>query len=79
MEVREELIRRFGGLTAYVRAPVKGLWKEKPGKIVRDDLVIFEVLVTKLERKWWKNYERKLARAFRQEKVLIRVQRLEVI
>lgn len=27
-EVRDELVNRFGGITAYTRAPVHGLWQE---------------------------------------------------
>ena len=29
--VREELTRRFGGVTAYMRSPATGLWKKSPG------------------------------------------------
>lgn len=27
-EVRNELVNRFGGISAYTRAPVRGLWQE---------------------------------------------------
>ena len=43
---RERLVDRFGGMTAYMQAPVKGLWKTE-SKTRRDDLVIFEVMVRK--------------------------------
>ena len=47
---RERLVERFGGVTAHMQAPVKGLWKTG-SKSDRDDLVIFEVMVRKVERK----------------------------
>ena len=38
--MRDELVDRFGGITAYTRAPVRGLWQEIEGQTVRDDLII---------------------------------------
>lgn len=29
---RDELVARFGGITAYTRAPVEGLWHEEIGR-----------------------------------------------
>src|SRR5690606_24272515 len=43
-EVRRELTDQFGGVTAFVRAPAEGLWKEEDGAVVRDDIVLFEVM-----------------------------------
>ncbi len=37
-----ELIERFGGVTAFVRAPAVGLWKENAEDINRDEVVMFE-------------------------------------
>ena len=43
-EVRAELTERFGGLTAYSRAPAEGVWDEGgDGPPVRDDIVVHEV------------------------------------
>jgi hypothetical protein len=38
--VGTELTERFGGLTAYTRAPAQGLWKEDDARTHRDDIVI---------------------------------------
>ena len=43
-EVRRELIERFGGLTAFTRAPAEGLWEDPDGSVDRDQIVIFEVM-----------------------------------
>ncbi len=78
-EVRDELMRQFGGLTAHTRAPVNGLWREDDDSAVRDDLIIYEVLVTELNRGWWNDYRTSLETRFRQEQVLIRAQSVEVL
>lgn len=52
---RKELTEKFGGLTAYSRAPAQGLWK-KDDKTVRDDIVVFEVMVGSLAPRWWAAY-----------------------
>lgn len=72
--VREELVARFGGLTAYTRAPLSGLWQDDTEHTVRDDLVIYEVMTAELDRAWWRRYRRLLERRFRQESLLIRAQ-----
>jgi len=39
--VKEELTKRFGGLTAYNRAPAEGLWRNG-NKKEKDEIVIVE-------------------------------------
>ena len=76
---RAELTEKFGGLTAHVRAPARGLWKAEDGEVERDDIVILEVLVESLEHAWWRRYRRELERRFAQEEVIIRAMRIETI
>jgi hypothetical protein len=71
-ETRRELIERFGGLTAYSRSPARGFWKEK-GHTTRDEIVVFEVMTKRLERRWWRDYRRVLEKRFKQEEIVIRV------
>ena len=78
-DVRHELIERFGGLTAYTRAPVDGLWLEDGEHAVRDDLVIYEVIAPELDQAWWQGYRTSLERRFRQEKLLIRAHRVSLL
>jgi hypothetical protein len=77
--VGAELTERFGGLTAYTRAPAQGLWKEDEVRTHRDDIVIYEVMADSLDRPWWANYRQGLERRFRQREVVIRAQHLEVL
>ena len=71
-QVHAELVDRFGGLTAYSRAPAKGLWAEDGEGVVRDDIVVYEVMVDELDRGWWADYRRQLEQRFRQEEVVVR-------
>ena len=77
--VRRELTDRFGGVTAYTRAPAAGLWKDGEGDVDRDDVVIVEVMVRHLEREWWRLYKEELERRFRQEEILIRCIRCDLL
>jgi hypothetical protein len=74
--VRTELTERFGGLTAFTRAPAEGLWSEG-GETTRDEIVILEVMTNDLDRDWWRAYRRELEVRFRQDVVVIRAQAIE--
>jgi hypothetical protein len=76
---REELIERFGGLTAFTRSPAEGLWDEGEGRRSRDEIVIFEVMDDSLDRAWWCEFRERLERDFRQEEVVVRARRVERI
>jgi hypothetical protein len=69
---RERLVERFGGLTAYTQNRAHGLWKDN-GKTHRDAVIIFEVLLRRVDRKWWMAYRHRLAKRFHQKELLVRV------
>ena len=69
---RAELLDRFGGVTAYQRAPARGLWKTDEGDVAKDDVAVFEVMADALDRTWWSGYRQALERRFRQDVVVIR-------
>jgi hypothetical protein len=75
-EVREELVERFGGLTAFTRSPAEGLWDEG-GERSRDEIVVLEVMAETLDRDWWRTYRETLERRFRQDEVVIRASEVE--
>lgn len=79
--VRQELVDRFGGLTAYSRAPARGLWADDDDgageRLEHDDIVVYEVMVERLDRAWWKAYREELTRRFAQKELVIRAQRIE--
>jgi hypothetical protein len=70
--VTADLTERFGGLTAFTRAPAEGLWMEGEGGPRRDDVVVVEVMTESLDRAWWGAYRRGLEERFRQEVVVVR-------
>lgn len=72
--VRDELTERFGGATAYLRAPALGAWKDEDegGRVERDEIVIVEVMAESLDREWWGQYREELRRRFRQEELVVR-------
>ena len=72
-KVRKELLGRFGGLTVYSRSPARGLWRSPRGTRA-DDIVILEVMVSRLDDAWWRAYRRRLAQRFRQDKLLVLAQ-----
>ena len=75
--IREQLTERFGGMTAYTRTPAEGHWQSEDAATVRDDMVIYEVMVDQLDRTWWKHYGASLEQLFAQDKLLIRAQEVE--
>ena len=77
-KVQGELTRKFGGLTAYSRAPAKGVW-HGGGKAHKDDIVIVEVMSDKENSAWWTAYRKTLEKRFKQKEVLIRRQTIHVI
>ena len=69
---RGELTERFGGVTAHMRAPARGLWKTEDGDIARDDIVIVEVMAAAIDAEWWSTYRSTLRRRFAQDELVIR-------
>jgi hypothetical protein len=73
VQLRTELADRFGGVTAYTRAPARGVWKDDAtGETQRDDIVIFEVMTDELNRAWWARFRTHLEERFRQDSIIVR-------
>lgn len=77
--VRDELTERFGGLTAYTRAPAEGLWKENESKTSHDEIVVYEVMTPHLDADWWGSYRRDLEGRFQQQQVIVRAQSMRLL
>jgi hypothetical protein len=75
--IRQELTERFGGVTAFMRAPAMGLWANEAGQVRRDELVSFEVMAETLDRDWWRNYRDQLKHRFRQDEIVMRASPFE--
>jgi hypothetical protein len=69
--VREHLIERFGGVTAFTRSPAQGTTTDR-GKTVHDEIVVFEVMTETLDASWWGRYRRQLEREFLQDEIVVR-------
>ena len=75
-QVRDELAKRFGGVTAFRRSPAEGVWREG-GEVKSDEVVIYEVMTDSLDRAWWAGYRQDLEGRFRQEAIVIRASQIE--
>ena len=69
--VEHALTEKFGGVTAYPRAPASGRWKASESD-QHDDFIVYEVMAEELDVSWWQGYRKDLEEAFRQERLLIR-------
>jgi len=71
-QVREHLVKTFGGPTIYNRSPATGLWEDSASDVKEDEVVIFEVMTESLDVSWWKKYREKLEKRFHQDEIVIR-------
>jgi hypothetical protein len=76
--VRDELSDRFGGLTAFSRAPAEGVWDDD-GERHRDDIVVYEVMAEELDAAWWRAYRKGLETEFRQDSIVVRAQAITLL
>lgn len=78
-EVMHELTERYGGVTAYTRAPAAGRWKNPSASTERDDIVVIEVMVEALDKRWWARYRKTLEKRLRQKELVVRAHRIEAL
>ena len=71
-ELVDLLKEHFGGVTAYTRAPATGLWEAESGETVRDQVVVYEVMVKELDPDWWARLRRDLEARFAQDELVVR-------
>ncbi len=77
--VEAELAEKFGGVTFYSRSAAEGTWKDARGSEHRDDIVVVEVMVGRLDRKWWARFRSQVATRFRQKELVVRASSIEVL
>ena len=75
--VTRVLTERFGGVTAYLRAPAEGHWQEDGERERHDDIVVLDTMVEALDRAWWSAYRQQLQTAFRQDEIILRAMQIE--
>jgi hypothetical protein len=66
------LTAEFGGVTAYTRAAATGLWEAASGETVRDQVVVYEVMVDELDPDWWARLRCELEAQFAQQELVVR-------
>ncbi len=74
--MRKTFTQRFGGVTAFTRAPAEGVFKDS-GKEVHDDVVLIEVMAEALDREVWARYRKHLEQTFGQDEIPIRATPLD--
>lgn len=68
----KQIIKDFGGVTAYTRAPAIGIWEDREHQEVKDDIVIFEIMVSEIDYSYWRQFKKKLVVQFGQKELIIR-------
>ena len=76
-QLRDELTQKYGGVTAFLRSPAHGTWKEASGAVDVDEVVMCEVMVEALDRGWWAQYRTRLEARFGQRELIVRAMPLE--
>src|SRR6187401_1105178 len=76
--VKKEITDKFHGLTAYSRSTAEGFWG-KGQATQHDEIIVYEVMVPTLQQGWWKRYRRRLEKRFRQNSIIVRSHRLQLL
>ncbi|EAQ35272.1 hypothetical protein NB311A_13186 [Nitrobacter sp. Nb-311A] len=71
----KELMRKFGGVTSFLRAPGEGLWRDGSA-IERDNIAVVEVMTERLDTEFWRALRKRLEAELRQEEIIIRAQQI---
>jgi hypothetical protein len=77
--IREELVGKFGGLTAYTQSPAEGIWNPDANTRHLDEIIMIEVMVAELDPTWWANYRKTLESRLQQESVVIRSIAMQIL
>jgi hypothetical protein len=77
--VREQLVERWGGVTAFTRTPAKGVSMQNGNERADDEIIVYEVMVKRVDKLWWLSYKRDLETRFHQQEILIRATAVGVI
>ncbi len=69
--VKTTLVAKFGGVTAFGRAPAHGVWAG-PNRTQHDDVVIVEVMAGALDETWWSDFRKGLESKLGQQEIVVR-------
>lgn len=68
----DELVARFGGVTAHARSPASALRFSSEGEALHDDVIVYEVIAEHVERRWWSEYRKTLQDRFAHRALMVR-------
>ncbi len=71
-DIGKQLIKDFGGITAYTRAPAIGIWIDPKKQPIKDENVVYEIMVAEIDHAYWKQFKKKLEIQFAQKELVIR-------
>lgn len=71
--LKEKLVERFGGVTAFHRAPAEGVWAPSPERRTAEDVFVVEVMSETFDETWWSRLQTDLESSLAQEHVVVRV------
>jgi hypothetical protein len=77
-DLKVELSKKFGGLTAYTRSPAEGLWKRR-SRTLREDIIVYEVMTRMRSASWWKQFRKQLESRFKQTEIIVRAQSIVLL
>ena len=77
-ELKRDLSKKFGGLTAYTRSPAEGLWKRR-SHTLREDIIVYEIMTQLRSASWWKKYRKDLESRFKQTEIIVRAQPIALL
>ena len=70
--VTKKLTQKFGGITMYAQSPASGLWKEAADTLVKDKVMVYEVMTADIDTAFWKTYKETLEKQFQQTALVMR-------
>jgi hypothetical protein len=74
--IQEELCDRFGGVTAYNRAPAEGVW-QGGGTRQKEDVITVEVMADEIDRDWWSDFRKRTENLLGQDELVVRAHAIE--
>lgn len=78
-DLRNLLVKKFGGVTVYQRSPVTGVWDNPETGHEQDELIIYEVMSSTGDEVFWRQLKVDLANQFSQDELLIRSSRIDIL
>jgi hypothetical protein len=77
-KLRKTLTHKFGGFTAFTRAPAQGAWQASDtGRVEHDELIVVEVMTQQIDGAWWRQLRESLEAALKQKEILVRAHAAE--